>query len=260
MKNKEFKMRSTAPKSFKVLFMALTERKSSPSGVYTDWKLNQVRSAVEKENGDISVWVEFSESPKTKKSECYAITLPGAALLKQTADLETIGFHRKSINERIDRNSPDPYIVNYLYPLAKAEKACHKREPEKLPTDSKLPIVKLTVPVKDQHVLYALIKELKAQGSPKEKLYAVKFLRGEEDNGVETNNDETKRNKVSEYSDVLLIYWPPQMDQEFIQPMGIAGGYEYEDESTNLYYLLVPPAAVLDAIGIMVLLAAYRPM
>ena len=64
----------------------------------------------------------------------------------------------------------------------------------------------------------------------------------------------------TKYADLLLIYRPSRVDQEMVQPIGIAGGYESEDESTSLYYLLVPPAVVLDAIGLMVAAAAYRPM
>jgi len=54
--------------------------------------------------------------------------------------------------------------------------------------------------------------------------------------------------EATKYSDVLLIYWPSEMDQDSVQPLGIAGGYESEDESTSLYYLLVPPAVMLDLI------------
>jgi len=67
-------------------------------------------------------------------------------------------------------------------------------------------------------------------------------------------------NEAAKYSDVLLIYWPSEMDQELVQPIGIAGGYQSEDESTKRYYLLVPPAVMLDAIGVMMVAAAYRPM
>jgi hypothetical protein len=233
----------------------LAEEKSSPSVRYTDWNLKKVKSAVQQENGDISVIVELYESHQRNTSECYAITLPNPSMLKETTDLETLGFRRKEIVGHPDRDSPDTYINDYLYPLVKAKKGCQELEPKKPPADSILPIVKLTVPEKDSDQLYTLLNELKAHGSPKEKLYEVKFLKGEEDSGVEMNETE-----VAKYSDVLLIYWPSGMDQEFVQPIGIPGGYESEDESTNLYYLWVPPAVVLDAIGLMIAAAVHRPM
>ncbi|NIV99749.1 hypothetical protein GWN26_11725, partial [Candidatus Saccharibacteria bacterium] len=101
----------------------------------------------------------------------------------------------------------------------KAKKDCQKLESEKLPAGSTLPIVKFTLPEKDPHQLYNLLSELKAQGSPQEKLYEVKFLKREEDSGVEMNE-----NEAAKYPDVLLIYWPSEMDQELVQPIGIAGG------------------------------------
>jgi hypothetical protein len=274
MKKTELKIGTATPQSYKLLYISLSfvfifivsgcitphaldlaERKSSPAVTYTDWNLKKVRSAVEQENGDVSVFVELYESHERNKSECYAITLPNPSLLKETTDMETLGFRVKEIVGHPDRYTPDPYITDYLYPLVEAEKGCQKLVPKKLPTDSILPIVKLTLPEKDSDQLYTLLNELKAHGSPKEKLYEVKFLRGEEDSSVEMNEYETTK-----YSDVLLIYWPSGMDQEFVPPIGIAGGYESEDESTSLYYLLVPPAVMLDAIGLMIVAAAYRPM
>jgi hypothetical protein len=274
MKKTELKIGTTTPQSFKLLYISLSfvfifivsgcitphaldlaEKKSSPSVTYTDWNLKKVRSAVEQENGDISVFAELYESHKRNKSECYAITLPSSSMLKETTDLEKFGFRGKETVEHPDRYAHDPYITDYLYPLVKAKKGCQELEPQKLPADSILPIVKLTLPEKDSDQLYTLLNELKAHGSPKEKLYEVKFLKSEEDSSAEMNE-----NEAAKYSDVLLIYWPSGMDQEFVQPIRIAGGYESEDKSTNLYYLLVPPAVVLDAIGLMIVAAASRPM
>ena len=221
----------------------LAERKASPSISYTDLNISKIRSAVELKNGDVSVCIELYEPHKTNKSECYAITLPNSTMLKETTDLETLGFRGKEMVGHPDSYGPGPYIDDYLYPLAKAKKGCQKLEPKKLPADSILPIVKVTLPEKDRYQLYNILNELKQQGSQKEKLYEVKFLTMEEDSSVEMNENED-----TNYSDVLLIYWPSAMDQDSVQPLGIAGGYESEDESTKLYYLLIPPAATLDLI------------
>jgi hypothetical protein len=262
MKKTELKIGTATPQSFKLLYISLSlvfifivsgcitpyaldlaERKSSPTVTYTNWNLKKVRSAVEQENSDISVFVELYESHKRNKSECYAITLPNPILLKETTDMETLGFRGKEIVGHPDSYGPGPYIDDYLYPLAKAKKGCQKLEPKKLPADSILPIVKVTLPEKDRYQLYNILNELKQQGSQKEKLYEVKFLTMEEDSSVEMNENED-----TNYSDVLLIYWPSGMDQDSVQPLGIAGGYESEDESTKLYYLLIPPAVTLDLI------------
>ncbi len=274
MKKKELKISAAIPKYFKLIYISLflvftfivsgcitphaldlAERKSSPSITYTDWNISEVKSAFEHANGDISVCVELHEPHKTNQSESYAITLPGAALLEKTTDLAALGFMGKKSAENPDTQSPDPDINAYFYPLAKAKKGCHGWESKKPVADSVRPIVKLTLPEKDRDQLYALLNELKEQASPEEKLYEVTFLKTQEDSGVGINE-----NEVTTHPDVLLIYWPPEIDQELAEPLGIAGGYESEDESTNLYYLLVPPAAVLDAIGLMILAAASRPM
>ena len=274
MKQTELKVRSIKLQSFKLLSISvsfvficivsgcitphaldLAEEKSSPIVTYTEWNLKSVRSAVEQENGDILVFAELYESLKSNKSECYSIKLPNRSTLKETTDLKTLGFRGKEIIGHPDRNASDTYINEYLYPLVKAKKGCQELKYKKPPADSILPIIKLTVPGKDSDRIYTLLNELEANGSPKEKLYEIKFLRGEENSGGEMNETE-----VAKYSDVLLIYWPSKIDPEFVQPIGIAGGYESEDESTNLYYLLVPPAVVLDAIGLIIVAAAYRPM
>lgn len=262
MKKREYKIETKNPKYFKpmctslvliFIFMMsgcattytldLADRKSSPSISHTNLNISKVRSAVEQENGDISVCVELYEPPKTNKSECYAITLPNPSLLKETIDMETLGFRGKDIGGLPDRYAPDTYITDYLYSLEKAKKGCQELEPKKLLADSTLPIVKLTLPEKDSDRLYTLLNKLKAQGSAKEKLYEVKFLKNEADSSAEMNE-----NEVTNYSDVLLIYWPSESDQDTVQPLGIAGGYESEDESTKLYYLLIPPAVLLDLI------------
>ena len=262
MKKTELKKGTTTPQSLKLLYISLTlvfifivsccitpraldlaEEKSSPAITYTDWDIKKVRSAVEQENGDISVIVELYESHKRNTSESYAITLPNASLLKKTTSLEMLGFRGKEMVGHPDSCGPGPYIDEYLYPLAKAKKGRQKLEPRKLPIDSIVPIVKVTLPEKDRYQLYNILNGLKQQGSPREKLYEVKFLAMEEDSSVEMNENED-----TNYSDVLLIYWPSEMDQDSVQPLGIAGGFESEDESTKLYYLLVPPAVMIDLI------------
>ena len=265
MKTTEQKMGTTFSQSFKLLHILLTlffifilsgcsvralefaKRKASPSVTHKDWNLKKVRSAVEQENGDISVCVELYESHNRNKSECYAITMPNTSLLNETKDLATLGF----IGENEVGHPPDPYITDYLYPLEKAKKGCQKLEPKKLPADSILPIVKLSLPENDRDQLYTVLNEIKVYGSPKEELFEVKLLKGEEDSSIEINESE-----AAKYSDVLLVYWPSGMDQEFVQPIGIGGGYESEDESTKLYYMLVPPAIAVDLFLVLMLVTA----
>ena len=262
MKETEIIIRIITPQSFKLLSISLSiififivsgcvtqhaldlaEKKSSPYITYKDWYLKKVRSAIEQENGDISVVVELYESHKSNKSKCYEITLPNSSILKETSGLESLGFMGTEIIEHPDKYAPDDYFTVYSYPLVKAKKGCQEFQPKKLSAVSLLPIVKLALPEKGSGNIYTLLNEAKENGSPNEKLYEVTFLKGEEDSSAEMN--ETESEKIS---DVLLIYWSSETDQGVVQPLGIAGGYESENESTYLYYLFVPPTVVLDLI------------
>ncbi len=235
--------------------LELADRKASPSMSYTNLKISKVRSAAKQKNNDISVCMELYEPHKADKSRLYEFNMPGDFLLKKASDLETLGFRGEKTEENLDGSLTEPFSINYFYPLEKAKKGCKKNHREKLPADSILPIMQVTVSENEKSRLYALLSELRAQEPSDTKLFEVKFLKDEDVSNAEMNG-----NDVNHYSDVLLIYWPSDMDQELVDPIGITGGYESEDESTNLYYLLVPPALVIDAIGLMIVAAAHRPM
>ena len=223
--------------------LGLAEEKATPSFTYTDWNISKVRSAAEHENGDISVCMELYESDKKNKSEFYTVNLPNSSVSKEAADKEALGLRVKQIDWDPDSDTPDAYIPEYLYPMVKAAKGCRKLESDELSADSKLPIVKLTFPEQDRSKLYAFLNEHNKQGSEREKLYEVQFVKMKEDRIAGMND-----NEPTGHPDVLLIYWPSETDQNYVQPLGLAGGYESEDDSTNLYYLLVPPAIMMDLI------------
>lgn len=235
--------------------LKLARQKSAPTITYKEWGISGVTSAVKQKNGDIGVCLELLEHNNANKTERHAIYLPVVSLLEEKTDLETFGFSEIKVAGHCDGASTDRRIAEYLYPMPEAEKGCRKLESSKYPADSILPIVEIVLPVKDRSRLYSFLNELEAQGVSGEKLYEVKFLHPQKDAW-----DKTKDSRAAEYSDVLLVYRPSGMGQDIVAPFAIAGGYESEDESTNLFYLLVPPAFALDAIVVMVILAAHRPM
>ena len=51
-----------------------------------------------------------------------------------------------------------------------------------------------------------------------------------------------------------LMYWSTQIDSRSYRPIIITG--VYEDNSTNLYYLLVPPAFVGDVVVVTAFIVA----
>lgn len=263
MKNKEFKLDASASKYFNLLLIptilffsfmmsgcAVTpyavdfaEEKALPAITHTDWNISKVKSAVEQDNGVVSVCIELYESDQKNNSEYYTVNLPNSSVLKETTDLRALGFKGNGIVGNSDSEGPDPYILEYLYPLAIATKGCRKLESEKMPAGSMLPIVKLTFPDQDRDKLYSFLNEHNEQGPEREKLYEVTFVKMKEDRIADMNDNDPTR-----HSDVFLIYWPSETDQNLVKPIGLSGGYESEDESTNLYYLLVFPAMVVDLI------------
>jgi len=48
----------------------LAEKKSFPSITYAHWNIDKVRSAIERENADISVYIDIHESYKHKVPLC----------------------------------------------------------------------------------------------------------------------------------------------------------------------------------------------
>lgn len=80
----------------------------------------------------------------------------------------------------------------------------------------------------------------------KERIFEVSFVFDEEDTekDADADNDEVLDNSTEGSKDISLIYWPAQIDQQGIQPIIISG--VYEDNSTSLYYLMVPLAFAGD--------------
>lgn len=235
--------------------LKLARQKSSPAITYTEWGISSVPSAVKHKNGDIGVCLELFKYKNVNQRERYAINLPESALLWERTDLETIGFSQIKVVGHSDGDATGPPIAEYLYPMAKSAKGCRKLNSSKNPTASLIPVVELTAPEEERSRLHTFLSELDAQGSPEEKLYEITFLKTKEAGADKTNNT-----RATGYSEVLLVYRPSGTVPEIMDPIAIAGGYESKDESTNLYYMLVPPAVILDAAIIMILSAPYGRM
>lgn len=92
------------------------------------------------------------------------------------------------------------------------------------------------------------------KGEPvKERIFEVSFVYDGETavEDADAKNDEVTNNITEGSKDISLIYWSDQIDKNDIKPIIISG--VYEDNSTNLYYLLVP----LAVSGDIALAAAY---
>ena len=82
--------------------------------------------------------------------------------------------------------------------------------------------------------------------------YAVSIVFDEADTNGETDgaDDEIMENRAKRSKDISLIFWPARTDQQLIRPIVITG--VYEDNSTGLYYLMVPFAFAGDVVAVTV--------
>ena len=191
----------------------LANEKAAPQ--YEYWNIKRLVSAVKQENGDVSLCVELNNAGEIEEPKSNTITIPLAILNGETNQHERHGF------------SPGECpIPCYWYPIEKVESGCDKIIPENLSTISILPIEKLTIHSQDQ--FYDLLNSYNENPEIQDKIFELSYAS----------------------TDISIIYLFGQTDQQRTLPNGIAG--VYEDKSTNLYYLTVPPAMVGDAIIVVV--------
>jgi hypothetical protein len=189
--------------------LQLANEKAAPQYEYRNFR--RIESAVKQENGDVSLCVALSNADEMVEPKLSIITIPLAIFNGEVNQHERYGFY--------PGECPIPC---YWYPIEKVEKGCDKTTPENLSTASVLPIEKLTIHSQDQFY------DLPNFYNGNQKIPAIIF-------------------EVSYPSrDISIIYWFVQIDQQQAVPNSISG--VYEDTSTKLYYLTVPPAIVGDVI------------
>jgi hypothetical protein len=196
--------------------LQLANEKAAPQ--YEYWNIKRIESAVKQENGDVALCVELNKTGEIEESKLSTITIPLAILNGAANQHERHGFY--------PGECPIPC---YWYPIEKVENGCDKITPENLSTKSILPTEKLTIHSQDQ--FYDLLNSFKENPKIQDKIFELSHA----STGIST------------------IYLFVQTDQQQTLPNGIAG--VYEDKSTNLYYLTVPPAMVGDAIIVVVAMA-----
>jgi len=227
--------------------LQLAQEKASPENAKY-WKIKSVVSAVKQENGDISVCVELNESGETAEPKLNTITLPLSIL---TANPDAIERLRLRPGERFfdDANC-------YWYPIEKTQPGCEWVAPGSLSSASALPVGNISVNNKSRHQLYTLLANLNKSQAIAEKIYEVSILFDEEHakKETDTDNDEVIANSAKGSKEISLIYWPAQIGQQGIRPIIITG--VYEDNSTGIYYLIVPLAFAGDVVVVTAALAA----
>lgn len=210
--------------------------KASPSNV-TEFTIRKVHSASLHQTGDISILAEL-DNPNHPKSGLYTMTVPHPPLTDNAEAIGSFGF-------RAEYTPSVSGLTSYLYPMGRAKKF----NGDILPNDtsnSTILIEALNLHRNEAERLLESLGDLNRDRPGEEKVYVVNLLSDaagkqlREDPGRAVDENSTVEKSV------LLVYWPPLGSNSVPQPIAIAGAYE--DESTNLYYLLVPPAAAFDAL------------
>lgn len=230
--------------------LKLAREKAAPENA-AYWRIDRVESAVKQENGDISVCVGLSGPDEDAKPELNTLTLPLSILSGDTDALKKLELRP---GKRVF-DSTIHYWYPYWYPIEKTRRGCKTADADTSSSTSVLTVQNISVNHKNRNQLYTLLDNLNKDQPLKERVFEVRFAFAEREAEKETDtaNSEIRDNGADDYGDVLLIYWPARIGQQEIQPIAITG--VYEDNSTYLYYLLVPVAFVGDVAVITAVIA-----
>lgn len=221
------------------------KNKASPSNV-TEFTIGKVHLAQVHENGDISLAVEV-DHPSHPKAGLYTITVPHPSKVENADAMASFGFREKYIPSVSD-------LPTYLYPMGKAKKVNEKTVQMRDSSFSPVRIEELNLHWAETERVLKLVGDLDKDPPGEQKIYTVNVLSDDVENASEDEPGRTVEKNATIEKTIILVYLPPRGPDTHSQTIAIAGAYE--DESTKLYYLLVPPAIALDACLVALAIAA----
>ena len=188
-------------------------------------KIIDVHPTAVREDGNIKICVKLSCESDDCKEQHYLVSLPFNSLASGEKKSE-----KKDLQK--DIFSINPYLPIYWFPIKKPSKECVEIAEMNVPSESKIRIEKLYVPIDEWERLY--------DGLPKNKegIYAIlkKY------NKVMISNDILYTiNIVHEDlkpEEIFLIYCLDKYPDSGVHAIGFIGGYK--DTSTQAGYALVP--------------------
>ena len=211
--------------------MEYAKKKAAPSNV-TEFTIGKVHSAQVHEKGDISLVVELGHATHPEAG-LYAITVPHPSQVENADAIGAFGF-REAYTPAVSD------LPTYLYPMKKANKVKEETAQMKDHPSSSVRIEELNLHRHEMGRVLDLARDLSKDAPGEQKIYRVNLLA----DAVETGPEEEPRKTVEKT--ILLVHLPPLNPNSHPQTIAIAGAYE--DESTSLYYLLVPPALAFDSL------------
>jgi hypothetical protein len=228
--------------------MDYAKSKASPSNV-AHFTIGKVYSAMINENSDISILVEL-DHPNHPKSGLYTMTVPLPCLAGKADAIGSFGF-REAYTLSVSG------LPSYSYPMAKARKSSGDIVSKDF-SNSSIPIEELNLHQDEAERVFELLGDLNRDPPGGEKVYVINLLSDEATKALQEDSGKTVEERATIDKTTLLVYWPLMSSSSLPQPIAIAGAYE--DESSNLYYLLVPPAIAVDSFLIALAVAAYASL
>ena len=225
--------------------LQIARDKASPENAEY-WTIKRVVSAVKHENGDISVCAALNESDVTEGPELITINLRLSGLSKDT-----------NVIERLRLRPRECFLDDatcYWYPIKKTKPGCEPVVKITSSSTSVLPVEKISVNDKNRHKLINLLNNFNKNQTIKERIFEIRFDEEDEVEETDKDNDAVPQNCIDESEGVFWTYWPARADQQGIRPVFISG--VYEDNSTSLYYLVVPLAFAGDVVVVTVSVVA----
>ena len=220
------------------------EKASAENSEY--WNINYVVSAAKQQNGNISVCVELNDSGETGMPQLNTLTLPLSMITADRNAIEKLGLRPAAC--------PFDDARCYWYPIKKAKRGCQPVDAETSSAGSIVPVEKFIANNKGRNLRYRLSNDSNKHPQTTEKIYELSFQTDKRDIEPEMDSDEAMDCTETGPKENLLMYWSTQIDSRSYRPIIITGAYE--DNSTNLYYLLVPPAFVGDVVAVTAIIAA----
>jgi len=198
-------------------------------------KIVDVHPTAVREDGYIKICVKLSCESDDCKEQHYLVSLPFNSLTSGETKPE-----KKNLQKYL--KFTDPYLPIYWFPIKKPSKECVEIAEMNVPSESKLRIEKLYVPIDEWERLY--------DGLPKneEDIHAILKI----NNKVMISNDILYAINIV-YEDlkveqVFLIYCLDKYPDSGVHVIGLGGGYK--DTSTKAGYALVPLALILDLVEV----------
>lgn len=196
-------------------------------------KIVDVHPTAVREDGNIKICVKLSCESDDCKEQHYLVSLPFNSLASGEKKPE-----KKDLQK--DIFSINPYLPIYWFPIEQPSKECVEIAEMNVPSESKIRIEKLYVPIDEWERLY--------DGLPKNKEGIYSILK--KYNKVMISNDILYTiNIVHEDlkpEEIFLIYCLDKYPDSGVHAIGFIGGYK--DASTKAGYALIPLALIADLV------------